>query len=53
LATKIVLQSKDLKPIEFPKSKKTITQKEFAEMKKKKYESLQNEDGFIIIEQRN
>lgn len=53
LATKIVLQSKDLKPIEFPKVKKALTQKEFAEMKKKKYESLQNEDGFIIIEQRN
>lgn len=53
LATKIVLQSKELKPIEFPKVKKTLTQKEFAEMKKKKYESLQNEDGFIIIEQRN
>lgn len=53
LATKIVLQSKDLIPIEFPKVKKALTQKEFAEMKKKKYESLQNEDGFIIIEQRN
>lgn len=53
LATKIVLQSKDFKPIEFPKVKKALTQKEFAEMKKKKYESLQNEDGFIIIEQRN
>lgn len=53
LATKIVLQSKDLKPIEFPKVKKTLTQKEFDEMKKKKFESLKNEDGFIIIEHRN
>jgi GLPGLI family protein len=48
LASKIQLNPKDKISIKVPNIKKAITKKEFDKIQKDKFDSMKNEDGFII-----
>ena len=48
LASKIQLNPKDKISIKMPNIKKAITKKEFDKIQKDKFDSMKNEDGFII-----
>jgi GLPGLI family protein len=50
LASKIQLNPKDKISIKMPNIKKAITKKEFDKIQKDKFDSMKNEDGFIIQE---
>lgn len=48
LASKIQLNPKDKVSIKLPNTKKAISKKDFDKIKKEKFDSMKNEDGFII-----
>lgn len=48
LASKIQLNPKDKVSIKVPNTKKAISKKEFDKLQKEKFDSMKNEDGFII-----
>lgn len=48
LASKIQLNPKDKVSIKVPNTKKAISKKEFDKIQKEKFDSMKNEDGFII-----
>jgi GLPGLI family protein len=50
LASKIQLNPKDKVSIKVPNTKKAISKKEFDKIQKEKFDSMKNEDGFIIQE---
>jgi GLPGLI family protein len=50
LASKIQLNPKDKVSIKVPNTKKAISKKEFDKLQKEKFDSMKNEDGFIIQE---